>query len=421
MAWTFNPFSGTIDQKGSGGGGASYIDGEVATYADLPLDVSAALNSAWLVRTASGVWPVSRKQAGIYIRTATGGSNRDSDYTYAGTLPDVFSDSQFLLYDNSDSSRNLAFDLGNITTGTTRTLTAPNASGRIQIEGQAIGNTTPAAGTFTTLALPTGSAVGSASAPALSIGAANTGIYISGNQLIFTQAGADRAYFDNSGRFFVTGAGGISIGATGSPLNFTRAISLNPDANGELHQRSTTQSQSYFLYNTFTSATNHERGFLKWSSNVFQIGTEKGSGGGTARNLEIQTDGITRISWSGAVGNTAIGVGLALIFNERVRLIPSGGDGILRLTNIGDSGFDRLQFGGTTTSFPALKRSSAILQARLADDSGYTTMDALHRLQGAAPATTGATGTAGDIRYDADYIYVCTATNTWKRVAIATW
>ena len=83
MAWTFNPFSGTFDQKGSGGGGgASYIDGEVATYADLPLDGSAALNSAWLVRTASGVWPVSRKQAGIYIRTATGGSNNIQTVTY---------------------------------------------------------------------------------------------------------------------------------------------------------------------------------------------------------------------------------------------------------------------------------------------------------------------------------------------------
>jgi hypothetical protein len=315
MAIKFNPLTGNFDFTGSGGGGgSSYIDGEVAVYADLPLDGSAALNSAWLVRTASGVWPVSRKQAGIYIRTATGGSNRDSDYTYAGTMPDVFSDSQFLLYDNSDTSKNLAFDLGNITTGTTRTLTAPNASGRIQIEGQPIGNTTPAAGTFTTLALPTGSAVGSASAPALSIGAANTGIYISGNQLIFTQAGADRAYFDNSGRFFVTGAGGISIGATGSPLNFTRAISLNPDANGELHQRSTTQSQSYFLYNTFTSSTNHERGFLKWSSNVFQIGTEKGSAGGSARTLEFQTDGVTRftLATNGAAtfsaGVTCVGI-----------------------------------------------------------------------------------------------------------------
>jgi hypothetical protein len=137
MAIRFNPLTGNFDFTGSGGGGgAQYIDGEVATYVDLPLDGSAALNSAWLVRTASGVWPVTRKQAGIYIRTATGGSNRDSDYTYAGTMPDVFSDSQFLLYDNTDTSKNLAFQLSGISTGTTRTLTAPNASGVIALTGQ---------------------------------------------------------------------------------------------------------------------------------------------------------------------------------------------------------------------------------------------------------------------------------------------
>lgn len=37
------------------------------------------------------------------------------------------------------------------------------------------------------------------------------------------------------------------------------------------------------------------------------------------------------------------------------------------------------------------------------------------------PASAAATGTAGTIAWDADYIYVCTATDTWKRVAIATW
>jgi lysophospholipase L1-like esterase len=37
------------------------------------------------------------------------------------------------------------------------------------------------------------------------------------------------------------------------------------------------------------------------------------------------------------------------------------------------------------------------------------------------PASAGATGLAGEIAWDASYIYVCTATNTWKRVAIATW
>jgi hypothetical protein len=37
------------------------------------------------------------------------------------------------------------------------------------------------------------------------------------------------------------------------------------------------------------------------------------------------------------------------------------------------------------------------------------------------PASTADTGTAGEICWDADYIYVCTATNTWKRTAISTW
>jgi len=38
-----------------------------------------------------------------------------------------------------------------------------------------------------------------------------------------------------------------------------------------------------------------------------------------------------------------------------------------------------------------------------------------------APASAGAAGVLGEIRYTADYIYVCTATNTWKRTAISTW
>lgn len=38
-----------------------------------------------------------------------------------------------------------------------------------------------------------------------------------------------------------------------------------------------------------------------------------------------------------------------------------------------------------------------------------------------APATASSTGTAGQIAYDASYFYVCTGSNTWKRVAIGSW
>jgi len=38
-----------------------------------------------------------------------------------------------------------------------------------------------------------------------------------------------------------------------------------------------------------------------------------------------------------------------------------------------------------------------------------------------APSSASDTGTLGEIRYTADYIYVCTATDTWKRAALSSW
>jgi hypothetical protein len=35
------------------------------------------------------------------------------------------------------------------------------------------------------------------------------------------------------------------------------------------------------------------------------------------------------------------------------------------------------------------------------------------------PASASATGVAGTIVRDANYLYVCTATNTWTRIALA--
>lgn len=50
-----------------------------------------------------------------------------------------------------------------------------------------------------------------------------------------------------------------------------------------------------------------------------------------------------------------------------------------------------------------------------------TAGDTLRVRTSRTPASASATGNAGDICWDADYIYVCTATDTWKRTAIATW
>jgi hypothetical protein len=39
----------------------------------------------------------------------------------------------------------------------------------------------------------------------------------------------------------------------------------------------------------------------------------------------------------------------------------------------------------------------------------------------APPVSSTASGTTGQISWDANYIYVCVNTNTWKRVALTTW
>ena len=75
-----------------------------------------------------------------------------------------------------------------------------------------------------------------------------------------------------------------------------------------------------------------------------------------------------------------------------------------------------------------IKNSSNVLQDRLIIDRdgiatfGSNVISTQYRLSAlnTAPATSSSTGTLGEIRIDADHIYICTATNTWKRVAIAT-
>lgn len=43
-----------------------------------------------------------------------------------------------------------------------------------------------------------------------------------------------------------------------------------------------------------------------------------------------------------------------------------------------------------------------------------------HSVSGSTPSSSTATCTAGQITWDASYLYVCTATNTWKRSALST-
>jgi len=79
-------------------------------------------------------------------------------------------------------------------------------------------------------------------------------------------------------------------------------VMLHPSgAAHQLEQRNSTNAQTFRIYESFTDASNYTRGKLEWSSNVFRIGTEK-AGTGSARALELQTDGTTRLT----IGTTGL-------------------------------------------------------------------------------------------------------------------
>ena len=78
---------------------------------------------------------------------------------------------------------------------------------------------------------------------------------------------------------------------------------------------------------------------------------------------------------------------------NNVRMIDSA-DGVLTLTNDADNAFTRINLGPATSSFPALKRSSAALEVRLADDSASANLTTANLLTSTTIGTPGSNCTA---------------------------
>jgi hypothetical protein len=200
----------------------------------------------------------------------------------------------------------------------------------------------------------------------------NTWSFVSGStsSVQFRMASTVVAYFRGDS------IGYVDINST-FPLSWNTDTKLYRDAANTLAQRNGTNAQTFRIYNTYTDASNYERGFMQWSGNVLQIGTES-AGTGTARSLTVK----------GAVS-----------------------------TNIdcGNSGTTSLQTAGTTRVLIGASTAVCSVTWRIASGSNL-------RLEGSVtPASATATGTTGDIQWDANFLYVCTATNTWKRAVLLTW
>jgi len=82
-------------------------------------------------------------------------------------------------------------------------------------------------------------------------------------------------------------------------------------------------------------------------------------------------------------------------------------------TYIPDTDWGVMQYDGTNKRFGV---GTTAPEASI-DTAGNSIRIATSR----TPSSASDTGVAGEICWDANYIYICTATNTWKRAAISTW
>jgi len=192
------------------------------------------------------------------------------------------------------------------------------------------------------------------------------------------------------------------------------------------HYNPDNTSHAWTGTNSYPSLTVSSMLELNGSGNV--VSTSGFSSGNLAR---INADHTISGDWthSGTVTMSALtaSTGLALDSNKN---IISGSSGVaLGDTNVwtAENTFtDETAFSDTSTYTADLIMETGNMDMEQGDidvqvgtlmaSSGLVNIAAV-----TAPASASASGTAGQLAFDANYMYRCTATNTWKRVAIASW
>ena len=112
----------------------------------------------------------------------------------------------------------------------------------------------------------------------------NGGFYGSGTRLVLGPTTAGWVVKINAAQ---TGRDGSIGWSSTTDIAYTPDLRLYRDAAGTLAQRNGTNAQEYRLYNTYTDASNYERAFLKWDSNLLTLGTAGDGTGTDYRNIRI--------------------------------------------------------------------------------------------------------------------------------------
>lgn len=218
------------------------------------------------------------------------------------------------------------------------------------------------------------------------------------------------------------------ISATGSDSN----ISLKLAAKGTGTITIDNATGSYFNF------TSYNTDFITANGSQFRLGADRlqfstGSGatiasnvGGSVdltllcRSLNLTSDGLGYTTTSTIKSNrTALalydgaGTYSEYLTNAFGALTLNSAGGAITITSAATVKIGGAPVAGTTTT---LTNTYALWVA-----AGHSKFDGDVSVPTKTPATAGAAGITGTVAWDASYIYICTATDTWKRVAIATW
>ena len=167
---------------------------------------------------------------------------------------------------------------------------------------------------------------------------------------------------------------GISISVGGT----NQSIVLSPNGTGSVEQRNGLNSQTFNLYNTYTSATSAERATFKFVNNDFVIGAESLPLSSPQRSMLFQTASATRMTILSS-GNVGIGTPTPSQKLDVNGTIATGG-----LSITGDSAY------GTSTTFTYTGNAAATHRTALGVAKSVEIFDFTR-----ASAPPGATGGAG--------------------------
>jgi hypothetical protein len=160
---------------------------------------------------------------------------------------------------------------------------------------------------------------------------------------------------------------------------------------------------------------------------MFQSAADKigFTAGGTERlvvGYPLEVNAVLRLSTSFASGLTGPALSTSNHSGTGISFSVASDSNTVSIVNAQSESFrfgaaGELGIGGATygTSGQLLTSGGTSAAPTWADAALSTTAHAT------PPVNASDTGTAGQLAYDADYFYVCIATDTWKRTALSTW